>query len=54
MPEARKELALTGLGLLLPGEVADRELGYVLAVPNKSPMVEKLRRLERRHAPGAA
>ena len=40
--EARKELNLTGLGLLLPGEVRDIKLGYVLAVPNTSPLVAKL------------
>jgi hypothetical protein len=39
---AKHELALAGLGLLLPGEVADCELGYVLAVPNSSPLVAQL------------
>jgi hypothetical protein len=39
---AKQELALTALGLLLPGEVADRPAGYVLAVPNSTPPVAKL------------
>jgi hypothetical protein len=39
---ARKELALTGIGLMLPGEVAAVELGHVLAVPNTSPLVAQL------------
>jgi hypothetical protein len=43
LAEARRELALTGLGLLTPGEIAcDREAGNVLAVPNSSPLVAKL------------
>jgi hypothetical protein len=49
-PEAKKELGLTGLGLLLPGEVIEeargpkavQKFGYVLAVPNSSPLVAKL------------
>jgi len=40
--QARNELALTGLGLMVPGEVAEHKLGYVLAVPNSSPLVGKL------------
>jgi len=40
--KAKDELALTGLGLLVPGDVADMKLGYVLAVPNSSPLVAKL------------
>ena len=42
MPCANRELGLTELGLLVPGEVCDRTSGYVLAVPNKHPLVVKL------------
>lgn len=40
--QAKRELARTGLGLQLPGAVADRASGFVLAVPNASPLVAAL------------
>jgi hypothetical protein len=40
--KARTELALTGLGLLVPGEIGPHTWGHVLAVPNKSPLVGRL------------
>ena len=39
---ARKELGLTGLGLLVPGDVAPYDYGLVLAIPNSSPLVAAL------------
>jgi hypothetical protein len=42
---ARNELALTGLGILVPGELHPRvpkDAGYILAVPNTSSLVNKL------------
>jgi hypothetical protein len=42
---ARNELALTGLGLLAPGELlpsVPRDAGHILCVPNSSPLVGKL------------
>jgi hypothetical protein len=42
LPEARRELGLTGLGLAMPGEIAPVEAGWVLAVPNSSPLVARL------------
>lgn len=40
--EAQHALASAGLGLLLPGEIAPMDAGYVLAVPNSSPLVAKI------------
>jgi hypothetical protein len=40
--EANKELELTGLKVLLPGEVAGLQDGYTLAVPNTSQLVASL------------
>jgi len=52
---ARKELALTGIGLLIPGDVAPYDWGYVLAVPNSSPLVAALfERTQWQGEPGAA
>jgi hypothetical protein len=42
LPEGKRDLGLTGLGLLLPGEIAPHDCGYVLAIPNASPLVAKL------------
>jgi len=38
----RKQLGDTGLGLVMPGEVAPRDQGYMLAVPNSLPLVAQL------------
>lgn len=40
--EARKQLGLTGLGLLVPGEVRPLEQGYILAVPNANQLLDQL------------
>jgi len=42
LPDAKRDLGLTGLGLLLPGEIVGAEHGYVLAIPNASPLVARL------------
>jgi hypothetical protein len=39
---ARNELALTGLGLFVAGEIAPVALGPILAVPNSHPLVARL------------
>jgi hypothetical protein len=42
--QAKRDLALTGIGLLVPGDVAPADDGWVLAVPNDHPQVRKLYR----------
>jgi hypothetical protein len=40
--DAKRDLALTGIGLLVPGEVGHFDDGYALAIPNDHPQVRKL------------
>lgn len=42
LPDAKQQLGMTGLGLMLPGEILPNEAGWVLAVPNSSPLVARL------------
>lgn len=42
LPDAKTQLGLTGLGLALPGERAPHDAGWVLAIPNSSPLVARL------------
>lgn len=40
--DAKVQLGLTGLGLCLPGEKAPQSAGWLLAIPNSSPLVARL------------
>jgi hypothetical protein len=50
--QARRDLGDTGLGLMVKGDVAGLEDGYVLAVPNDHPMVKELFRASKWKAGG--